>query len=247
MSWRRGNIVDSDPPLSIVGMLRKCQLFLRLFCFVSVNKETLIQWDLLIQCCKTRGRRWFIFNRRHNLHNQRSARHFTTGTSNAVYLLLGTILEFLFWNSFPKLHICSLTEVLTATPYSRQAATAVNWTNPWGAQFRQNGQGGDTRAKTEGIKGIKGCRAHRSYRGCTWLSPPHRKTRMAGAQCKGSRPGSHGSLGPARNYSLLCGWQKAKEHLRASSENSGVGILITSADLGQRTSYGHYESRRWRK
>lgn len=83
--------------------------------------------------------------------------------------------------------------------------------------------------------------------GCTWLSEPHRKTRMAGAQCKGSRPGPMGPLDLQRNYSLLCGWQKAKEHLRASSENSGVGILITSADLGLRTSYGHYESRRWRK
>ena len=70
---------------------------------------------------------------------------------------------------------------------------------------------------------------------------------MAGAQFKGSRPRSHGSLGPARNYSLLCGRHKAKEHLRASSENSGVVTLITSEDVGLRTSYGYYESRRWRK
>lgn len=50
-----------------------------------------------------------------------------------------------------------------------------------------------------------------------------------------------------KNHSLLCGRQKAKEPLRASSENSGVGTLITSEDLGMRTSYGHYGPRRWRK
>lgn len=113
-------------PLLMWECSENASCFLRLFALALSSRRFRFRgfcWSTAIK--HEVGEDSFLM-RQQNLHNQVNMHHFRIVTPNAVYLLFRTILEFLFWNSFPKWHIYSLIQVVIAASCSGQMDTAVN-------------------------------------------------------------------------------------------------------------------------